>query len=203
MENNIKHTEEFSFANRTFFLDVRFAKNDREYYQFSRSTKKPDGGYDRMGLIVFQEEFPLFVQALASMCHHASHLEFDKNDMFKPDAEKKVKGIKSWEPDMRPREKMLSGGAQTLGDAELLALLIGSGTPNETAVDLAGRILAAFGGLEGLAKANYKRLSRFTGMGLAKCSAIIGAMELSRRLMVLHMGSADALLEFFRVPSKD
>ncbi|RZK43321.1 MAG: hypothetical protein EOO90_03415 [Pedobacter sp.] len=202
MENNIKHTEEFSFADRTFFLDVRFAKNDREYYQFSRSTKNSAGGYDRMGLIVFQEELPLFVQALASMCHHASHLDASKRKMLKPDPASAVKGIKSWEPDMRPREKMLADGAQTMGDAELLALLIGSGTPNETAVDLAGRMLAAFGGLEGLAKANYKRLSRFTGMGLAKCSAIIGSMELSRRLMVLHMGSADALLDFFRVPSK-
>ena len=61
-------------------------------------------------------------------------------------------------------------------------MLIGSGTPKETAVDLAARILKAFGGLHGLVKANYKRLARFSGMGLAKCSAVLSAIELAMRL---------------------
>jgi DNA repair protein RadC len=62
---------------------------------------------------------------------------------------RREKGIPSWEPDMKPRERLLAHGPLALSDAELLAMLIGSGTPRETAVDLAERILKAFGGLQG------------------------------------------------------
>jgi len=77
---------------------------------------------------------------------------------------------------------MLAHGPKALSDAELLGMLIGSGTPKETAVDLAGRILKAFGGLHGLLGASYKRLARFSGMGMAKCSAILSTIEISMRL---------------------
>ncbi|MFC3563164.1 UPF0758 domain-containing protein [Pedobacter jamesrossensis] len=85
---------------------------------------------------------------------------------------------------MKPRERMLAHGPSALSDGELLAMLIGSGTPRETAVDLAERILKEFGGLQGLVSASYQNLARFTGMGFAKCSAILSAIEIAMRLFV-------------------
>ena len=78
---------------------------------------------------------------------------------------------------------MLAWGCPAMSGAELLAMLIGSGTPNETAVSLAERILArAEGKLHGLLKLGHAELCRFPGMGLAKASAILAAMELARRI---------------------
>ncbi|MFI5452248.1 UPF0758 domain-containing protein [Pedobacter sp. UC225_61] len=105
--------------------------------------------------------------------------------------DKSAKGIKAWEPDMRPREKMLARGPGALEDRELLALLIGSGTVRETAVGLSARILSSIGNdLEQLAKIDYRALGRFSGMGMAKCSSILAAMELARRIVELQLKSA-------------
>lgn len=191
-------SEEFSSGNKHYFLDFKRAKNNRVFIQITRSDKLEDGSFKRNHVIVFEEDLPLLVQGLASLCHHAAYMDVDKKGIKKDlDREvplKPVGGIKGWEPDMRPREKLMAMGPMALCNAELVALLIGSGTQRETAVDLSSRMLLAFGGLEGFSEASYTRLGRFSGMGMAKCSAILAAMELGRRLMALHLGSADSFL---------
>ncbi len=90
--------------------------------------------------------------------------------------------IKSWAEEDRPREKMLEKGCNSLSDAELLAILIGSGSRNETAVGLAQRILADTGNdLNELGKKNLKDLMKFKGVGEAKAISIVAALELGRR----------------------
>ncbi len=91
--------------------------------------------------------------------------------------------IKSWAEEDRPREKMMLRGKQNLSDAELLAILIGSGTREESAVALARRILHAAGNnLHELGKCSISELvSRFKGVGQAKAIAIVAALELGRR----------------------
>ncbi|CAN5426353.1 DNA repair protein RadC [soil metagenome] len=90
--------------------------------------------------------------------------------------------IKSWAEDDRPREKLLQKGRNALSDAELIAILIGSGNRNESAVDLSKRILnSAENNLEKLAKMNVTDLKNFAGMGEAKALSIVAAMELGRR----------------------
>ena len=75
-------------------------------------------------------------------------------------------------------------GWSAMDDAELLAMLIGSGTPRETAVDLAERILTSIGhDLKRLAELDVDDLCLFHGMGVAKSLAIISSMELAARLM--------------------
>jgi len=70
-----------------------------------------------------------------------------------------------------------------MSDSELLAMLIGSGTPSESAIDLSWRILeSAWGDLGNLAALDFSELCRFAGMGIAKSSSIIAAVELARRL---------------------
>ncbi|MCC7301450.1 MAG: DNA repair protein RadC [Bacteroidia bacterium] len=90
--------------------------------------------------------------------------------------------IKCWAEDDRPREKMMNLGKHALTDAELLALLLGSGSKEESAVDLARRILAACGNnLHQLARYGLPELTRFKGIGEAKGIVILAAMELGRR----------------------
>jgi len=91
-------------------------------------------------------------------------------------------GIKAWAEADRPREKLLLQGRRQLTDAELIAILIGSGNKSETAVDLSKRILKSCGhDLHKLAQLGIKELSKFKGIGEAKAIAIIAALELGRR----------------------
>ncbi len=91
-------------------------------------------------------------------------------------------GIKTWAEEDRPREKLHNKGATYLTDAELLAILLGSGSREESAVSLARRILLAVDNdLQELGKKTIADLCQFKGIGLAKAITIIAAMELSRR----------------------
>jgi DNA repair protein RadC len=90
--------------------------------------------------------------------------------------------LRHWNEADRPREKLLQHGRQHLSDAELLAILLGSGSRRETAVDLARRILhAANHDLHHLGQASISDLMEFHGVGTAKAITIVAALELGRR----------------------
>jgi DNA repair protein RadC len=90
--------------------------------------------------------------------------------------------IHQWAEDDRPREKFLLKGKSTLSDSELLAILIGSGSRNESAVQLCQRILASSeNNLNALGKMSVSQLMQFKGIGEAKAISIAAALELGRR----------------------
>jgi len=90
--------------------------------------------------------------------------------------------IKNWSEDDRPREKFLNKGRFSLSDAELLAILLGSGSQNESAVDLAKKILKdVSNSLVELSKLEISQLIKYKGMGDAKAIKIAAALELGRR----------------------
>lgn len=90
--------------------------------------------------------------------------------------------IKNWSQDDRPREKLLYKGRVALSDAELVAILIGSGNRDESAVALCQRILASVdNNLSQLGKLSIKQLMAFKGIGEAKAISIAAALELGRR----------------------
>jgi len=90
--------------------------------------------------------------------------------------------INQWAVEDRPREKMMQKGAEALSDAELLAILIGSGNTEESAVALMQRVLAACGNdLNQLGKWEVRDFSRFKGLGPAKSITIMAALELGKR----------------------
>jgi len=90
--------------------------------------------------------------------------------------------IKYWAEDDKPREKLALKGRAALSDAELLAILIGSGSRNESAVELSKRILASVqNNLNALGKMSINQLMTFKGIGEAKAISIIAAVELARR----------------------
>ena len=93
-----------------------------------------------------------------------------------------MKTIKSWAEEDRPREKMLSKGKEALSNAELIAILIGSGNSKESAVDLSRRILSDKNdNLIELAKLSTNDLMKYKGIGEAKAVSIMAALELGRR----------------------
>lgn len=90
--------------------------------------------------------------------------------------------ITAWAEDDRPREKLLDKGRQALSDAELLAILLATGSRNESAVALSQRILDAVGNnLNELGKRSIPELMKFKGIGEAKAITIAAALELGRR----------------------
>jgi DNA repair protein RadC len=90
--------------------------------------------------------------------------------------------IKSWAEEDRPREKLSGQGRRALTDAELIAILIGSGSRDETAVELSKRILHHYNNdLNKLGKAGISELCKFKGIGEAKAISIIAALEIGRR----------------------
>lgn len=90
--------------------------------------------------------------------------------------------IKDWAAEDRPREKLLLKGARALSDAELIAILIGSGNLEETAVELSRRILAGVhNNLSELGRKNIDFLKTFNGIGEAKAVTIAAALELGKR----------------------
>lgn len=88
----------------------------------------------------------------------------------------------------RPRERLLEVGADALSDRELLGVVLRSGRVGESAVDLAGTLLAEFGGLRGLSRARPEELVHVPGVGPAKAAAVLAALNLALRL-----GRADEL----------
>ncbi|OFY84414.1 MAG: hypothetical protein A3F72_01210 [Bacteroidetes bacterium RIFCSPLOWO2_12_FULL_35_15] len=91
-------------------------------------------------------------------------------------------GIKSWAEEDRPREKLMEKGRHALTEAELIAILIASGSKNETAVELSKRILGSVSNdLNDLGKLSVNELTKFKGIGEAKAISIVAALELGRR----------------------
>ena len=90
--------------------------------------------------------------------------------------------IKNWADDDKPREKLVQKGRSVLSDAELIAILIGSGSKDESAVELSKKILAsANNSLNELGKLSIKQLMQFKGIGEAKAVTIAAALEIGRR----------------------
>ncbi|MCD8290456.1 MAG: DNA repair protein RadC [Prevotella sp.] len=120
--------------------------------------------------------------------------------------------IKEWAEEDRPREKLMKKGAETLSNAELLAILIGSGSQNESAVDLMKRILNDCGNsLNVLGKMSIKDLTdkKYKGMGPAKAITVIAACELGKRRQRedvqerKKLNSADAIYQYMRPQMMD
>ncbi|HTI36467.1 MAG TPA: DNA repair protein RadC [Vicinamibacterales bacterium] len=92
--------------------------------------------------------------------------------------------MKRIEPHDRPREKLERMGAGSLGDNELIALVLGHGAAKSGALDLANDVLTAVGGLHGLARASADELRCVSGIGAARASQLLAAVEAGRRTLV-------------------
>jgi DNA repair protein RadC len=118
--------------------------------------------------------------------------------------------IKQWAKDDRPREKLLSKGAENLSNSELLAILIQQGTRDKTAVDLAMDLLKlGKDNLSELAKLSVKEMMKIKGIGEAKAITIAACLELGRRrqsfapLEKLHVGTSRDIAGYLQARLRD
>lgn len=107
--------------------------------------------------------------------------------------------ITDWPLAERPREKLLQFGPASISDAELIAILLGQGTPQMNAVELAKMLLRAFGSLEALSNASLAELQQVKGIGQAKAVALMAAFQLYRNLQK-EMAERDLIV--FNDPQK-
>lgn len=91
--------------------------------------------------------------------------------------------MKALAPHDRPREKLARQGPFTLGDNELVAIVLGSGLRDRSALDIANVVLASAGGLHGLARLTVEQVRLAPGIGRAKAAQIVAAVELGRRTL--------------------
>lgn len=113
--------------------------------------------------------------------------------------------IKDWSNDERPRERVMTLGVEAVSNAELLAILIGSGTPQMSSVDLMRQILGdQHGSLRSLGSLSREQLEKYPGIGPAKAVTVMAAMELGKRLMRegkeprTRFGCSQDVQDFFR-----
>ncbi len=92
--------------------------------------------------------------------------------------------IKDWKEDERPRERLMKYGAEALSDAELIAIIFGTGTLGQTAIDISRRILIQFDNLITLAKCDFSEYKKVNGIGNAKAVTLAAVFELSRRIEI-------------------
>jgi DNA repair protein RadC len=101
--------------------------------------------------------------------------------------------ISDWPEQERPREKLLCQGAQSLSDAELLAIFLRTGTAGCSALDLARQLLNVFGGVRGIIDAKIEEFCAIPGMGNSKYAQLQAAVELSQRHMLENLQRSDCL----------
>jgi DNA repair protein RadC len=101
--------------------------------------------------------------------------------------------IRDWPAEQRPREKLLANGAGTLSDAELLAIFLRTGVAGKSAVELAHELIAGFGGLRPLLRADLPAFCAGKGLGSAKYAQLQAVLELARRHLAEEMQHGDAL----------
>ncbi len=106
--------------------------------------------------------------------------------------------ITDWPVNERPREKLLTKGSDALSSAELIAILLGTGTGKTTAVDLGKSLINKFGSIEKMAQASLKELTEISGIGPAKAITLMAAFQLSRNM---HKEVAEKEFNYFKQPS--
>ena len=101
--------------------------------------------------------------------------------------------IRDWPAEQRPREKLLAQGVAALSDAELLAIFLRTGVAGKSAVELAHELIAGFGGLRPLLRADLPTFAAGKGLGAAKYAQLQAVLELARRHLAEEMQQGDAL----------
>lgn len=107
--------------------------------------------------------------------------------------DKKHIPIKNWHEDEKPREKLLLKGPKSLSDSELIAILIGIGTRNKSAVELASEMIKESGDLYELSVMDTENLLNFEGIGKAKAAIISAATELAKRIKIKSLDEKEKM----------
>ncbi|MEX2397957.1 MAG: UPF0758 domain-containing protein, partial [Balneolales bacterium] len=119
------------------------------------------------------------------------------------------KSVKEYSPDDQPREKLQAHGAESLSDAELLAILLRTGSVKMNVIETSRNLLEHFGGLRSMARKSWQELRVISGIAAVKATTLEAVFEISRRLQVaglddmIKMKSPDDVVGFFGAYLRD
>jgi len=181
--SQLLESETFGSGNRNYFIDFKRSANNSDFIRISRSDRQGDHSYNKSSVVIFEEDFFLLIESFsmlfASIGRRKPYKEVMMNG-FQP--HKNQQPIDSQQALLRPREKMIAYGTTAMENAELLAILIGSGKGRLSACELAIAILDHVrGDLDVLGKLGVEKLCQFKGIGLNKSLTIMAALALNSR----------------------
>lgn len=175
-------SETFGRGRKHYFIDVKKASNDTHFLLITSSEKfQNDDKYYRRTIQLWEEDLGFFVEALSMILSQLAYGELSSPEV-KMELLKDPKGMKAIAEYDRPREKLHALGAASLSNAELLAILLCTGSSELSVLDLCKQIMKSV-------KDTPKRLlnrtaddfCRFPGIGVAKAATLMAALELGRR----------------------
>ncbi|WP_439697039.1 UPF0758 domain-containing protein [Mucilaginibacter sp. AW1-7] len=174
-------TETFSHGRTHYFIDIKKAANDTHFLLITSSESfRNDPQYYRRTIRLWEEDLAMFVEALSMVLGRLAYGDLAPADTMKVVAE--PKGVKALEVPGRPRERLHALGARALSNAELLAILLCTGSSELPVLDLCRKIMKSVKDDPArLLTRTAEDFCRFPGVGVAKAATLMAALELGRR----------------------
>ncbi len=174
-------SERFSHGKKHYYFDVKRAQNNSHFLLITSSEEYEASKFRRNTIQLWEEDLAFFAEALSMVL---SQLAFGQLPVSNPamSAVKSNKGIKAIAEYDRPREKLHALGAAALSNAELLAVLLGTGSSELSVLDLCRKVMKSVKNQPaGLLNRTAADLCRFPGIGVAKAATILASLEFGRR----------------------
>jgi DNA repair protein RadC len=176
-------SETFNHGKKHYFFDIKKASNNTHFLLITSSEKYDEGKYHRRTIQLWEEDLGFFVEALTMIVGQLAYGEL--SEAPKMEVVKDPKGMKAIAEYDRPREKLHALGAASLSHAELMAILLCTGSSELSVLDLCKRIMKSIKNEPGrLLSRTVEDFCRFPGIGVAKAATLLAALELGRRIFV-------------------
>jgi hypothetical protein len=177
-------TERFGHGRKHYFIDVKRALNHTHFLLITSSEKfAHDDTLYRRTIQLWEEDLAMFVEALTMVLKQLAYGQLD--GQTKLEVVQDPKGMKAVAVYERPREKLHALGADSLSNAELLAILLCTGTSDLSVLDLCKKIMRSVDDEPArLLERAAEDLCGFPGVGAAKAATLMAALELGRRAFV-------------------
>lgn len=174
-------SETFSHGKKHYFIDVKKASNDTHFLLITSSEKYDEDKYHRRTIQLWEEDLGFFVEALSMILSQLAYGELSPPDV-KMELVKDPKGMKAIAEYDRPREKLHALGAGKLSNAELLAILLCTGSSELSVLDLCRKIMKSVKDEPArLLNRTAEDFCKYPGIGVAKAATLLAALELGRR----------------------
>jgi DNA repair protein RadC len=177
-------SETFSHGQKHYFIDVKKASNDTHFLLITSSEKYDEDKYQRRTIQLWEEDLGYFVEALSMILSQLAYgqLSPEKTNM---EIVKDPTGMKAIAEYDRPREKLHALGAGKLSNAELLAILLCTGSSELSVLDLCSKIMKSVKDEPArLLNRAAEDFCKYPGIGVAKAATLLAALELGRRVFL-------------------
>jgi DNA repair protein RadC len=174
-------SETFSHGKKHYFIDIKKASNDTHFLLITSSEQYDGDKYHRRTIQLWEEDLGFFVEALSMILSQLAYGELSPPEV-KMQLVKDPKGMNAIAEYDRPREKLHALGADRLSNAELLAILLCTGSSELSVLDLCRKIMQSVNDEPArLLNRTVEDFCRYPGIGVAKAATLLAALELGRR----------------------